>query len=174
MFGAWAIARGLLAITNGVPRFLRHTSRATHGEPARSLPVSLIVLLLALLLGPVLNVLIYFPAMNLQNDLAATEFAQAVLTAAPPGAIVITGNDGHTFALWYYQHVARQRPDLAIVDQRLAGYPWYDVMLQAQGAAPRLPETDPPEAWIERLAQLNPERTLCVVDRASAQMSCHL
>ena len=76
MFGAWAIARGLLAITNGVPRFLRHTSRAAHGEPARSLPASLIVLLLALLLGPVLNVLIYFPAMNLRDDLAATEFAK--------------------------------------------------------------------------------------------------
>ena len=49
-----------------------------------------------------------------------------MLTAAPPGAIVITGNDGHTFALWYHRHVAGQRPDLAIVDRRLAGYPWYD------------------------------------------------
>ena len=42
----------------------------------------------------------------------------------------------------------------------------------AQGAAPRLPETDPPETWIDRLAQLNPGRTLCIVDRDSAQMSC--
>jgi len=134
--------------------------------------VGIIVLLLAFLLGPVLNVLIHFPAMNLQNDHAATEFAQAVLISAPPAAIVITENDGHTFALWYYQHVAGQRPDLAIVDQRMAGYPWYDAMLRAQGAASRLPEADPPETWIDRLAQLNPGHALCVVDPASAQMSC--
>ena len=172
MFGAWAIARGLLAITNNVPRYMPRAARVTPGTPVRSLPVGLIVLLLAFLLGPVLNALIHFPAMNLQNDLAATEFAQAVLISAPPAAIVITENDGHTFALWYYQHVAGQRPDLAIVDQRLAGYPWYDVMLRAQGATPRLPEADPPETWIDRLAQLNPGRALCVVDRASAQMSC--
>jgi hypothetical protein len=174
MFGAWAIARGLLAVTNGVSRFLRHTLHIAHGKSARGILASLSVPLLAFLVGPALNVLVYFPAMNLQNDHAATDFAQAVLSAAPPGAIVITGNDGHTFALWYYQHVARQRLDLAIVDQRLAGYPWYDVMLRAQGAAPQLPEADPPGAWIERLAQLNPGRTVCVVDRATAQMSCHL
>jgi hypothetical protein len=172
MLGAWAIARGLLAAANGMSRFLRRTSRVTHGGLARSLLASLGVLLLAFLLGPVLNVLAYYPAMNLHDDLAAAEFAQDVLAAAPAGAILITGNDGHTFALWYYQHVAKQRPDLATVDQRLAGYPWYDVMLQAQGAAPRLPETDPPETWVARLAQLNPGRTLCVIDRASAQMSC--
>ncbi len=174
MFGAWAIARGLWAITNDVSRILQRASRLTHVGRTRSLLASLVVPLLALLLGPVVNILIHFPAMNLQNDLTATEFAQTVLTEAPLGAIVITENDGHTFALWYYQHVARQRPDLAVVDQRLAGYPWYDVMLRAQGAAPQLPEADPPETWIERLAHFNPGRTLCVVDSASAQMLCHL
>jgi hypothetical protein len=124
------------------------------------------------LLGPALNVLIYFPAMNLRDDHVATEFATAVLTAAPPDAIVITENDGQTFALWYHRHVAGQRSDLAIVDRRLAGYPWYDVMLRAQNSPPLLPEYDPPETWIDRVGQLNLGRAVCIVDRASGQMAC--
>jgi hypothetical protein len=157
MFGAWAIARGLLAVTQRASRFTHHTA---------------VVLLLALLCGPVLNVLIHFPAMNLRNDHAAAEFADAVLAAAPPDAVVVTENDGHTFALWYHRHVAGQRPDLAVVDRRLASYPWYAAMLNAQGAALRLPDDDPPETWVKRLAQLNPGRAVCVVETMPAQLTC--
>lgn len=172
MFGAWAIARGLLTITRYA---LLASARPPNGTRYSSLVtrhLSFILLLLAFLLGPVLNVLIHFPALNLRSDHAATEFANGVLAVAPPRAIIITENDGHTFALWYHRHTAGQRPDLAVVDRRLAGYPWYDSMLRAQGSAPLLPDNDPPETWIERLARLNPGRALCVVDQASAQMSC--
>ena len=31
---------------------------------------------------------------------------------------------------------------------------------------------DPSSTWIDRVAELNPERALCVVDRESAQLSC--
>jgi hypothetical protein len=158
MFGAWAIARGLAAI-------MQYPLLMTHYW-------SLVILLLALLLGPVLNVLFRFPEMNLRNDHTVSEYAAAVLRAAPPQAIIITENDGQTFALWYYRHVAGQRLDLAVVDRRLAGYPWYAVMLRAQGSAPQLPEDDLPDTWIERLARLNPGRAVCVVDQASAQIAC--
>jgi hypothetical protein len=158
MFGAWAIARGLLAL-------IRYSS-------ARSRPVGFVIVLLVFLLGPVLNLVIQFPAMNLRDDHTAAEFANVVLTTAPARAIVVTENDGQTFALWYHRHVASQRPDLAIVDRRLAGYPWYDDMLRAQGSAPVLPEYDPQDTWLDRLGQLNPGRALCSVDRVSAQMSC--
>lgn len=162
MFGAWAIARGLLAVVEWLvlhpPSFFPHSS--------------FVALIAVLLLGPVLNVVMHFPAMNLRDDHAATDFANAVLTTALPKAIVVTENDGHTFALWYHRHVAGQRPDLAIIDRRLAGYPWYDSMLRVQGSMPVLPEYDPPETWIDRLAQLNPGRVLCVIDRTSAKTAC--
>jgi hypothetical protein len=156
MFGAWAIARGLLAMTHDAANSTAHVS---------------VILLLVVLLGPAFTVITNFSAMNLRDEHTATEFASEVVVAAPRGAIIITENDGHTFALWYHRHVAGQRPDLAIVDRRLAGYPWYDAMLRAQGSAPLLPEDDPPETWVDRVAELNPDRALCVVDRAS-QMSC--
>ncbi len=157
MFGAWLIARGLLALTQVASRITHHTA---------------VILFFVLLLGPILNVVIHFPTMNLRDDHAATEFINTVLTTVPPRAIIVTENDGQTFALWYHQHVAGQRPDLAIVDRRLAGYPWYATMLRTQGTAPILPEYDPLNTWLDRLAQLNPGRMLCVVDRVSAQMSC--
>jgi len=165
MFGAWAIARGLLAL-------IRYSLLMTHYSSARSLPVGFIIVLLVFLLGPALNVLMHFPAMNLRDDHTVAEFANAVLTTAPAQAIVVTENDGQTFALWYHRHVAGQRPDLAIVDRRLAGYPWYAAMLRAQGSAPVLPEYDPPDTWLDRLGQLNSGRALCRVDRVSAQMAC--
>jgi hypothetical protein len=154
MFGTWAIARGLLALTRYSPRLSRY------------------LLLVIFLLGPCLNLLLNYSALNLRDDHTAADFANEVLATAPPGAIVITENDGHTFALWYHRHVAGQRPDLAIVDARLAGYPWYAAMLRTQGSAPTLPEYDPPETWIDRLAELNSDRAVCVIDPESAQMSC--
>jgi hypothetical protein len=158
MFGAWAIARGLLAVT------LYGSSFTLHATP--------LALALILLFGPVLNLSAYLPAMNLRDDDAAVKFAEAVLTAAPPQAIVITGNDGHTFALWYHRHVAGQRSDLAVVDARLAGYPWYAAMLRAQRAVLTLPEYDPSSTWIDRVVELNPDRAVCVIDLATAQMAC--
>jgi hypothetical protein len=157
MLGTWVIARGLLALTHYAARITHH---------------ALVILFLVLLFGPMLNVVIHFPAMNLSDDHTATEFANAVLTTALPQAIIVTENDGQTFALWYHRYIAGQRPDLTIVDRRLAGYPWYAAMLRAQGTAPTLPEYDPAETWLNRLAQLNPGRVLCIVDRVSAQMSC--
>jgi hypothetical protein len=159
MFGAWAIARGLLAVTP----YSSHRTRY--------------LLLVIFLLGPALTALTNFSAMNLRDDRAATDFANEVLATAPPGAIVITASDGHTFALWYHRHVAGQRPDLSIVDTRLAGYPWYAAMLRAQelraqGTAPTLPDDDPPSTWVDRVAELNPDRAVCVINVESAQLAC--
>jgi hypothetical protein len=158
MFGAWAIARGLRTLTH-------YASRVTqYAAP--------LILIVVLLLGTVFTVLINFSTMNLRADHAAADFANSTLSAAPSGAIMITANDGHTFALWYHRHVAGQRPDLTIVDTRLAGYPWYAAMLRAQGAIAILPEDDPSSTWVDQLAELNPDRAVCVIDVASAHMVC--
>jgi hypothetical protein len=154
MFGAWAIARGLFALTRYWPRFSRY------------------LLLIIFLLGPGLNLLVNLPAMNLRADHTATDFINEVSATAPPQAMVITANDGQTFALWYHRHVAGQRSDLTIVDARLAGYPWYAAMLNVQGSAPALPEYDPSSTWVDRLAKLNPKRAVCIIDPDSARMAC--
>jgi hypothetical protein len=154
MFGTWPIARGLFAVTRYSPRYSRY------------------LLLVVFLLGPFLNLLLNYSALNLRDDHAATDFANKILAAAPPKAIVVTENDGHTFALWYHRHVAGRRPDLAVVDARQAGYPWYATMLRAQGPMPLLPEVDQTNTWIDRVAELNSNRTVCVIDPDSAQMVC--
>jgi hypothetical protein len=164
MFGAWAIARGMLSVIHWAnDHFPSSFTRRFHPW---------VLLLFIFLLGPVLTVITYYPTMNLRDDHAAVEFANRILTSAPPEAIVITGNDGQTFALWYHR-VAGLRPDLAIVDRRLAGYDWYATMLHAQGSAPQLPEYDPSETWLARLETLNAGRTLCVVAETAAVLACH-
>ena len=160
IFGAWAIARGMLSIIIWAGGHLRRV------QPA-------ILLLLIFLFGPVLNVITQYPAMNLRDDHAAVDFANSVLTSAPQDALIITGSDGHTFALWYYRFAAGSRPDLAIVDRRAAGYAWYAAMLTAQGAAPQLPEYDPEDSWLNRLATLNSGRRICVVAETTAQLTCN-
>jgi hypothetical protein len=159
MFGVWAIARGMLSMVLWASGNLR-----------RVRPV--VLLLLIFLCGPILNVITHYPVMNLRDDHAAVDFANRILTTAPPNAIVITDNDGHTFALWYHRIAAGSRPDLAIVDRRLAGYEWYTAMLQAQGSAPHLPDYDPPDSWLARLATLNPGRARCIIDETAAQLAC--
>jgi hypothetical protein len=159
MFGAWAIARGLLSISTWASSHMRHVQ-----------PV--ILLLLVFLFGPALNVITQYPAMNLRDDHTAVDFANSVINTAPSKAILITGSDGHTFALWYHRLATGARPDLTIVDRRLAGYEWYAAMLAAQGAAPQLPEYDPADSWLVRLATVNPGRMICVVAEKTAAITC--
>ncbi len=159
MFGAWAIARGMWSSVQWMGENLRRVQPWT-------------LLWLIFLFGPMLNVITHYSVMNLHDDHAAVDFASRILTSAPPGAIIITNSDGHTFALWYYRVAAGSRPDLAIVDRRLAGYAWYTAMLRAQGAAPQLPDYDPPDSWLARLATLNPGRARCVVDETTAPLTC--
>ncbi len=69
-----------------------------------------------LLLLPVLQALLFWGQVNLSDDRMATEWARQVLQPAPPQAIVLTDQDGDTFALWYVHHVLGVRPDVTIVD----------------------------------------------------------
>jgi hypothetical protein len=46
-------------------------------------------------------------------------------SSLPPSAIVLTPGDETIFALWYFQHVEGQRPDLVLVDGNLFAFDWY-------------------------------------------------
>jgi hypothetical protein len=136
LYGAWAIAYGSLEVIQAITRlrFIPH-------------PSSLILLLIIFVPG--LTIATNYASMNLSADRAAEDFARTIFTQAPPDAILITRDDAHTFALWYYRLVEGQRPDTTIVDARMAGYAWYDPMLIAQGHAPQLPDYDPQDTWLE-------------------------
>ncbi len=58
-------------------------------------------------------------------DREAIDFAAATLTAAPPGAILLTETDATTFALWYYQAEFGSRPDVLVIDRSLWAFGWY-------------------------------------------------
>jgi hypothetical protein len=170
LFGAYAIAAGAQTLTHHAPRTTHYESRSTH--------YSLLVTLLLIALIPGLSVLGNFAAQDLHTDRSSEHFAQTILTSAPAGAIIITHLDAHTFTLWYYRHVEGQRPDAAVIDARLAGYPWYDPMLRAQNALRAQAESlirvefDPEETWLDRLRAANPLRPVCDVDPATTRLHC--
>lgn len=70
------------------------------------------------------------PALSLRHDAEAVRWLTATLTDLPPRSLVITGEDGHTFALSYALWVEGQRPDLALVDGELWAQPWYAQQVQ--------------------------------------------
>jgi len=62
---------------------------------------------------------------DLSDDRTAEDWLQAVATGTPEGALVITGEDGQTFALDYWQWAQGERRDLVVVDGELWAYLWY-------------------------------------------------
>lgn len=100
---------------------------------------------------------------DLSADRRASDFAEAMLRTAPADSILLAYSDAHTFSLWYYRLAVGRRPDVAIIDARMVDYPWYTPMLNAQGAAPVLPEDRTSAGLADRLALANPGRTVCQV-----------
>jgi len=93
------------------------------GGQARRLPLQAAAALgLALPLGLLLS---GYSAADVSRDRAAAEFAQGVLAAAPPRAVLVSHSDLYSFVLWYEHYVRGARPDIAIVDADLLDYPWY-------------------------------------------------
>ena len=66
------------------------------------------------------------PVIDLSDDRAPEAFRAAVLDPAPARAIILSNEDKHTFALWYYQHAWQARPDVDVVDLGLLGFAWYN------------------------------------------------
>ncbi|MBC7235701.1 MAG: DUF2723 domain-containing protein [Chloroflexi bacterium] len=86
------------------------------------------------------------PALNLSQDRESREWVEDALATLPPGALLITGEDRHTFALDYAQWAEGRRRDLCVVDGELLPYRWYVEQLSRRcpslarsGASPSLP-----------------------------------
>lgn len=84
---------------------------------------------LALLVLPLSQALWWGPQLTLRHDRTAIAWAQTTLTAAPSNAVLITAQDGHTFALWYAQAAWGQRTDVVVVDRDLWAQPAYRRLL---------------------------------------------
>ncbi len=92
----------------------------------------------AALIGVLILGTMRFPAQNLRADRTTLEFAQATLGAAPPHAVLISQQDAHTAALWYYQIAEGVRRDVVVVDAGLVGEAWYNAAIAGQlGLPPR-------------------------------------
>jgi len=59
------------------------------------------------------------------SDLAAQEWLERMAESLPEDALVITGEDRHTFSLAYLQTVEKRRTDLLVVDGDLWHEAWY-------------------------------------------------
>lgn len=166
LLGAYALAAGAHDLSLYAARFAHHLSLVTRHALRSTYYASLLFLI------PGLSVINNYAAQDLRVDQRAEVFAQTTLAAAPADALILTHLDAHTFTLWYYRLVEGQRPDVAVIDARLAAYPWYDPMLRVQNRALSRVEFDPEETWLARLRAANPARPLCEVEPTTAQLAC--
>jgi hypothetical protein len=66
-----------------------------------------------------------------------------VLDAAPTGAIVVTSEDRHSFALWYAHDALGARPDIAVAVGPLLDFPWYRASMRITYPWLRFPDVPP-------------------------------
>ena len=69
---------------------------------------------------------------DLSSNHTPLDFARATLVEAPEDAVLISQQDAHTFALWYYQQAEAIRPDVVVIDTGLLGEEWYNRQAEAR------------------------------------------
>ena len=107
---------------------------------------------LVLLAIPIWSVARHYEALDLSNDYVAIRWADQVLHDLPLGALLITGEDRHTFTLDYALWVEHRRRDLLVIDGELLPYPWYAQQISKR--APAL-EMDSSPLTLEGLVSAN-------------------
>lgn len=80
-----------------------------------------------LLLGgiPLWSLIHHYRTLDLSHDNTAAQWVEEVFRQLPKGAILITGEDRHTFTLDYVRWVEGRRQDLIVIDGELLYQPWY-------------------------------------------------
>lgn len=106
---------------------------------------------LAVLLLPLAQLVLFWGAMDVSDDAAATAWAGTVLEEAPREAILVSETDTHTFTLWYATQVLDVRPDVTVVDQDLWWHPSYRRMVTDSLGLSDLSEDTPVVEAVRRL-----------------------
>ncbi len=84
----------------------------------------------AILLLPLFQALFFWGRMDLSTDYTAIEWAERTLRESPARAVILTGQDRHTFTLWYVHDVLGQRADVAVIDVDLWVQESYRAMME--------------------------------------------
>ncbi len=90
-------------------------------------------------------------AADVSNDHSARDYVEQALAELPAGAIVLTGSDEHTFALWYGQ-ASQGRNDLLVTDRDLTQFRWYrDELRQRAPQLAAAPDSGDPGQYVPAL-----------------------
>jgi hypothetical protein len=119
------MARGAIIALHGLQDWAK-------SAPRRRLVTAAAVLILVTL--PVKSIITRFRDMDLSTDHEAYAFAENVLEAAAPNAIVVSDGDTQTFPLWYVRYGLKKRRDIIVVDRRLLAFDWYRDDMASQHA----------------------------------------
>ncbi len=121
-----------IAVGLGLIQLLEDVSPRWHG-----LTIGAVMAILLLTAG------VNWKIVDLRRDTAAETFWQSVLADTPPDAVLLTDTDRATFALWYARFALKKRPDVAVVDTRLAAFGWHWTDLRRHDPdLPQLAEMD--------------------------------
>ncbi len=90
------------------------------------------------------------------RDAEAREWSQRMVASLPPGALVVTGDDRHTFAMSYVQWAEGLRPDLLVVDGDLWNQPWYAAQVAARSGLSGVQMSAPLADLVRRAAAERP------------------
>jgi len=82
------------------------------------------------LLLPALLLALNWATIDLSNEQEPHHWAETILNAAPPDAVLVTSQDAHTFTLWYAQEGWGLRPDVVILDRDLWAHGHYRAFLE--------------------------------------------
>jgi hypothetical protein len=116
----------------------------------------------AALVLPLAQLALGWGAADAHGDRAAQAWIDATLAQAQPGAVLVSRQDAHTFALWYAHYAQRARPDVTVVDADLWGYDWYRAGLARETGQPIAPDTTLAEAFGARpVCAVEQERVRC-------------
>ncbi|MBI3734195.1 MAG: DUF2723 domain-containing protein [Chloroflexi bacterium] len=113
------LAVGLRAALDALVRARRTFDRFRMREGAAMAAVLLV------LIWPEATVWARYPAMDLSTNREAERLMVPILDSLPTGALLLSGTDRQTFALWYYTEVRGVRRDVVVVDRDLLGYAPY-------------------------------------------------
>ena len=114
---------------------------------ARWLPARGLVAIAAGLVIAGLPAGLNWPAVDRRREPEASlprGFAEALLDAAPPRAVLLVGGDNDTYPLWYLQRAEAVRPDVTVLTYPLLGAGWYRDELHRRAALGTPP---PHEGW---------------------------
>ncbi len=112
LIGALWMAKGAYTILTGL-----ETGKARRGVLALG-----VILLMAI---PIWSVACHYRELDLSGDDTARRWVDALLDDLPEEALLITGEDRHTFKLDYVLWVEPPPRDLLVIDGELLQYPWY-------------------------------------------------